>query len=128
RGGLQSAVGTADQRRRQPLVGGDVAEREPALVAVPLLVDRRVLAGQPAGDLAAPVVGALSAAGGAVLADAGLAAQVERAGAEAVLRAGQRADRADLGGVAREVALERLVLVDRDLLQGAALQQLDERG
>ena len=62
-----------------------------------------------------------------MLADAGLAAQVERAGAEPVLGAGERADRADLDGVAGEVGLERLVLVDRDLLQRAALEQLDER-
>src|SRR3712207_8054496 len=58
---------------------------------------------------------------------AGLAAQVERPRAEPVLRAGQRPDRADLRGVAREVGGERLVLVDGHLLQGAALEQLDER-
>ena len=53
--------------------------------------------------------------------------QVERAGAEAVLRRGQRADRADLDRVAREVGLEGLLLVDADLLQRAALEELDER-
>ena len=53
--------------------------------------------------------------------------QVERAGAEAVRRGGQRADRADLDRVAGEVGLERLLLVDADLLQGTALDQRDER-
>src|SRR3712207_8508611 len=48
---------------------------------------------------------------------AGLAAQVERPRAEPVLRAGQRPDRADLRGVAREVGGERLVLVDGHLLR-----------
>ena len=47
-----------------------------------------------------------------------------RAGPEPVLGAGERADRADLGGVAGEVGLERLVLVDRHLLERAALEQL----
>src|SRR5207253_6488920 len=97
------------------------------LVAVPLLVDRRVLAGQPPLHRAAAVVGALGAARRAVLAHARLAAQVERPGAESVGGAGERADRADLRGVAREVGLERLVLVDRHLLERAALEQLDER-
>ena len=46
---------------------------------------------------------------------------------EPVGRAGQRADRADLHGVAGEVGLERLLLVDADLLQRAALEQGDER-
>ena len=53
--------------------------------------------------------------------------QVEGPRAEAVRRGGQRADRADLDGVAGEVALERLLLVDPDLLEGAALDQRDER-
>ena len=76
---------------------------------------------------AAAMVGAQRAAGGAVLADAGRADQVERAGLEPVARAGERADRADLHDVDGEVGLERLVGVDRDLLERAALEQLDER-
>ena len=83
---------------------------------------------------------------GVVLADAGRRDEVERAGPEAVRRAGQRADRADLHGVAGEVAGERAargVLGSRaqrrlplepedlrvepaDLLVGAALLQVDE--
>lgn len=73
------------------------------------------------------MVGAGRAAGGAVLADARRRYEVERAGAEAVGRAGERADRADLDGVAGEVRLERLLLVDADLLERAALDEGDER-
>ena len=108
--GLQHAVLVTDQRVGEPVGLGGVGERPAALVAVPLLVDLRVVAGEAAGDLAAPVVGALRAAGGAVLADARRGDQVERAGPEAVRRAGQRADRADLHGVAGEVGLERLAV------------------
>ena len=123
---LQPAV-PADQRGGQPGVGRGVPEGEATLVAVPLGVHRRVVTGQPAQHRPAAVVGALGAARGAVLADAGLAAQVERARAEPVGRAGERPDRADLHGVAGEVGLEGLVLVDRDLLQRAPVEQLDER-
>ena len=56
--------------------------------------------------------------------------QVERAGPEPVLRAGQRADRADLHGVAGEVRVERASLASgsiADLLAAAtALHQVDE--
>ena len=61
--------------------------------------------------LAAPVVGALGAAGRAVLARARRGDQVERPGPEPVLRAGQRADRADLDRVAGEVGVERRVVL-----------------
>ena len=53
--------------------------------------------------------------------------QVEGPRAEAVVGGGERADRADLDRVAREVGLERLLLVDADLLEGAPLDQRDER-
>ena len=91
---------------RSPMRG--VGEGPAALVAVPLLVDLRVVAGQPAQHHAAAVVGALGAARRAVLAHAGAGHQVERAGPEPVGGAGQRADRADLHGVAAEVGVERL--------------------
>ena len=117
----------ADHRRGDPVGRGGVLEPPPALVAVPLLVDLGVVAGQPAQHLAAPPVGAHVAAGRAVLADAGRGHQVERAGAEPVLRAGQRADRADLYGVAGEVGLERVAGEDVDLLGGGAVHQVDER-
>src|SRR6185312_3116125 len=53
--------------------------------------------------------------------------EVERPGTEAVRGAGERTHRADLHRVAGEVRLERLVLVDRNLLERAPLEQVDER-
>src|SRR3954468_72831 len=120
------------RRRRAPSGSGcgpwgRVLEGPPALVAVPLLVDGRVRAGEAAQNLAATPVGALLATGRAVLADARRGDEVERARAEAVLRAGEGADRADLHGVAGEIGVERLVGVDRNLFECASLEQLDER-
>ena len=99
----------ADQRSGEPVAAGGVVERPAALVAVPLLVD---LAGRrrPAG--AAPCRGGGRCAGAQPEAQCSHAVgrrdQVERAGPEAVRRAGQRADRADLHRVAGEVGVERL--------------------
>ena len=115
-----------DQRRGQPVGLGRVGERPPALVAVPLLVDGRILASQPARDPAAPDVGALPAAGGAVLAHARHRHQVEGPGPEPVSGAGERADRAHLHGVAGEVGVERLAFGGADDLAGAALHEIDE--
>src|SRR6202023_3050672 len=114
------------QRRPQPVRLGRVAERPPALVAVPLLVHQRLVAREAAQHGAAPGVRALVAPGGAVLADARRGYQVERAGLEAVLRAGERTDRAHLHGVAREVGVERLAGRGPDVLARPALQELDE--
>ncbi|CAM3971119.1 hypothetical protein NORO109296_15625 [Nocardiopsis rhodophaea] len=126
-GDLQSAGPlVADEGTLEPVGLGGVRERPPALVAVPLLVDLRVVPGQAAGDFAAAVVGALGAPRGAVLAHTGGTDQVEGAGAEAIGGAGERAHRTDLHGVAGEVGLEGLTLGDTDLFLGAALQQLDE--
>src|SRR6266581_2156984 len=116
-----------DHRRGDPVEGGGVLEAPPALVAVPLLVDLGVVTGQAPHDLAAPPVGAHVAAGRAVLARAGRGHQVERPRAEPVLGAGQRADRADLHGVAGEVGLELVAGEDVDLLGGRAVHQVDER-
>ncbi len=123
----QSAGGVADERRRQPIGLSRVLERPAALVAVPLLVHVGILAGQPAGNPAAPPVRALGASRRAVLAHRVGRLQVERAGPEPVGRPGQRADRADLHGVAGEVRLERHLGGRADLLLGAALEQVDER-
>jgi hypothetical protein len=76
---------------------------------------------------AAAVVGALGAAGRAVLAHARAGHQVEGPGPEPVGGAGEGADRADLHGVAAEVGVEGLARGDADLLQRAAFQQRDER-
>src|SRR5665647_2328023 len=87
----------------------------------------KVVGGHTAKDGATTVVGAGGTTARAVLAHARGRDEVIGAGAEAVCRSGQRADGADLDGVAGEVGLERLVLVDADLLQGATLDQGDER-
>ena len=64
---------------------------------------------------------------GAVVADPVGRGQVERPGLEPVGGRGQRPHRADLDDVAAVVAVVRLVLVDRHLLQRPPLEQLDER-
>src|SRR5690606_40109124 len=114
-GGHPQDTVLADHRELDPVAHERVGEGPATLVAVPLLVDRRVVGRQAAHDRAAPVVGALGAATRAVLADAGGRDEVEWAGAEAVGRPRERSDRADLDGVAGEVGLERLLLVDADL-------------
>jgi len=53
--------------------------------------------------------------------------EVPGPGAEAVLRGGQCADRADLHGVAREVGVERLLLEVQHLHAIAAVDEVDER-
>ena len=117
----------ADLRVAEPVTRRGVVEGEAVLVGDPLLVDLGVVAGEAAHHLAAPVVHADRGTTGVVLGDRRRGDQVEGAGAEAVLGRGQRADRADLDRVAGEVAVVRLLLVDADLLEGAALEQLDER-
>ncbi len=127
RGRAEHALVIAHQGGGQPVRLGGVGERPPSLVAVPLLVHLRIVAGQAAGDHAAPVVGALAAAGRAVLADAGRGHQVERPRTEPVGGPGQRPDRADLHGVAGEVRVERHPIGGRDPLVRAAPEELDER-
>src|SRR5699024_2277568 len=65
----------------QPVGLGRVGECPATLVAVPFLVDLRVVPGQAACDLTAPVVGALGAAAGTVFTDAGCGDQVYGSGA-----------------------------------------------
>ena len=125
-GGPQLAV-LGQVRDQHPLGGLGVGEAVAAPVAVPGLVDLVVVAGELAGDHAPAGVDAQVAAGGAVVADPVGRGQVERPGLEPVGRRGQGPDRADLDHVAGEGALVRLVLVDGHLLQGPALEQLDER-
>ena len=52
--------------------------------------------------------------------------QVERTCLEPVVRTRQRADWADLNGVAGEVGIERLILGGSHLLLGTAFEQFDE--
>ena len=67
---LPSSSRTCGVVIRSPL--GGVGERPAALVAVPLLVDLRVVTGQAAQHLSAPVIGALGASRRAVFAHARL--------------------------------------------------------
>jgi hypothetical protein len=114
-------------RDQHPLRVLGVGEAVAATVAVPGLVDLVVVEGELPRDQAAAGVDAEVAAGGAVVADPLRGAEVEGAGLEAVGGRGERAHRADLDHVAGVVAAIRLVAVDADLLQRAALEQLDER-
>ena len=125
--GHEHPVGVPDQGPGEPVRLGGVGEPPPALVAVPLLVDLRVVGGEAAHDPPAAVVGPLPAAGRAVLTDAAGGDQVERAGPEPVRRAGERADRADLHGVAGVVGVERVAVGGADHLVRPALDELDER-
>jgi hypothetical protein len=112
---------------REPVTGLGVAEGEAVLVGDPLLVDLGVVARKAAHHLAASVVDTDGGSARVVLRDRGAGDQVEGAGAEAVIGAGEGTHRADLDGVAGEVGLEGLLLVDADLLQRTALDQRDER-
>src|SRR5674476_1422301 len=96
-------------------------------VAGPTLGYRRDGCRPSAQDGATTVIRAGRATARAVLTDARGGDQVERARTETVCGAGQCADRADLDRVAGEVGLERLLLVDADLLQGTTLDKGDER-
>ncbi len=98
-GGLQDPL-AAHQGARDPVVLVTVAETEPALVAVPLLIDLRQVTGQPALHPVLAMVGAQFTAGGAVLAGGPGGDQVEGPGVEPVVLAGQRPDRADLDDIA----------------------------
>ena len=103
----------ADERPGQAVGLVLPREGEAVLVGDPVLVHHGVVVGEPAQDLAATVVGADRASRGVVLGDAGARHEVERARAEAVRGARERADGADLDGVARVVRAEgvaRLVL------------------
>src|SRR5690242_7836416 len=106
-GRAELAVFVADERGGDAVTLGGVGERPATFVAVPLLVDLRIVTGQAAQHFSAPVVGALGATRRAVLAYAGTGHQVERPGPESVGRTGERTDRADLHGVAGVVRLKR---------------------
>src|SRR5699024_8476874 len=115
RGDTEVSSNTSDHRELEAVTEARVGEGPPALVAVPLLVDLRVVAGHPAQHGAATVVAAQGAPVGTVLADVRRRDEVEGTGPETVGSAGERPDRADLDGVAREVGLEGLLLVDAHL-------------
>ena len=115
-----------DERLNDPLGTLRVRVREPTLVADPLVVDLAVVLRQHPDELAAPRLRGDPAAARAAIARRVGAGHVERARAEAERRRRKRADGADLDDVPTEDAVVRLVLEDSDLLQRAALEQLDE--
>ena len=116
----------SNQRGRHPVVATAIAEGEAALVTVPLLVDLGQVAGIATLDLVVTVVGAQLTTGGAVLTGRHRRDEVEGAGTEAVLGAGEGSHRADLDDVAREVGVEVVALVGPDLGNSPALLQVDE--
>ena len=101
----------------------EVREGEAALVAEPALVDLGVVAREDALDLALARRRADVAADRAEAADRRHVLDLPRPRLEAVLRRGERADRAELGHVAGEVALVRLVLERRDHRLRAAVDR-----
>ena len=124
RGGLQAVV-AHEGRGQSPRIVGE-PQRVPALVAQPRVVDLELVPREVADDLPATDVDAEVAAAAAVWADAVGGGEVERPRGEAVRRGRERADGADLDGVAAERRREVLAGRDRDLLGGAPRIQLDE--
>ena len=111
----------------EPVVAVDGLEAEPALVAEPAPVDRVDVDALVAEDLVAARLHDDPAAHRAARAGALGLVEVPRPGLEAVGRRGERADRADLHGVAAEVAGERVVGEGVDLRLVAAVLEVDER-
>ena len=136
--GLRQRVGpTATRRGRRPCadercaeaVGAvDRLEAEAALVAEPAPVDRVDVDAQVAQDLVAGRLhrrcGSRPSRSVQVRLDL---VEVPRAGLEAVRLGGERADRADLHGVAAEVGGERVVGEGVDLGLVAAVLEVDQR-
>src|SRR5690606_4826059 len=128
RGQRRAGTGTgAHQRFGQAVLGGDGLEGEAALVAQPGPVDRvrgdaveaqHLVTGRVDGHPTSDRTGGAGRLGGL---------EVPRAGLEPVRLGGQRADRADLHGVAREVRVERLAGERVDLGVGAAVDEVDQR-
>ena len=94
---------------------------EAAAIAQPALVDVRVGARDESQHGLGAAVDLDVAADGAAVADRRGAHQVPRAGLEAVLATGQRADRAQLDRVAGEQRVVRLAVECGDLAVGAAI-------
>ena len=120
-------VALAGERRAEAVVAVHGAEAEATAVAEPAPVHRVDVDALVAQDLVAARLherAAADRAGGAGALDL---VEVPRAGLEAVGRGGERADRADLHGVAAEVAGEGVVGERVDLRLVAAVLEVDER-
>ena len=118
---LHAAPADAPERVDDPVVGVEVGEREPALVADPALVDLGVVARQDPLHLALARRHRDVAADRAVRADRRHVLDLPRPRLEAVARREQRADRAELGDVAGERRAVRVVAEGRDQRLRAAV-------
>ena len=118
---LEAAAAHALERVDDPVVRVEVREGEAALVAQPALVDLGVVAREDPLDLALARRRADVAADRAEAADGGDVLDLPRPRLEAVLRRGERADRAELDHVAAERRAVALVLEGRDQRLGAAV-------
>src|SRR5439155_3252642 len=108
---------------REPILVVGKGEREPALVAGPRLVHVGVVPGEVPNDLAPAEIDPQVAPARAVRAHRVPRSDVEGARCEAVRGRGQRADRTDLDGVAREGRPEVVAGGDGDLLRSATIEQ-----
>src|SRR6185503_6250675 len=111
----------ARERLADPVLGAEVGEREAPLVAEPAAVDLRVVPRLHALDRALARRRADIAAGGAEAADGRHVLDLPGPRLEAVLRGGQRADRAELDHVPREGRAVRVLREGRDLRVRAAV-------
>ena len=124
---LGEAALAAHERRGEALIGVRGLVAEAAAVAEPAPVDGLGVDAELAHELVARRLHDDSAPDAAVRARALDLLEVPWPGLEPVRRGGQRADRADLHRVAREVRRERLVGERQDLRLVATLHEADQR-
>ena len=117
----------AHERRAEAVVGAHGLEVEPAPIAHPAPVDRIGVDAEVPHELVAARLHDGAAADRAGRARALDLFEVPRPRLEPVRRRRQRADRADLHGVAREVRGERLVGERQHLRRVAAVGEADQR-
>src|SRR5262249_51294073 len=120
---LEPAPASAPQRVGNPVVGVQVREGKPPLVAEPALVDLGVVPREDPPHLALALVGVDVAADRAEAADRRDALEFPRTDVEARLCRQQRADGAELGDVARERARVGLVFERGDHRLGAPVER-----
>src|SRR5688572_13791126 len=126
-GGRPEHIAVPDERVGEAVLTVPVAVSEAILVGNPFLIDVWIVARQTSHHLATSVIDPDRRAAGVMFGDRGRGDQIKGPRPEAVRRAGQGTDRADLDGVAGEVGLEGFLFVDADLLQSTALDERNER-
>ena len=125
--GRNERVAFAEKRLGESTVGVDGFARETTFVAQPAPVDRVDVDSGETLDFIARRVDRDPAADRAHLAGRLGGVEIPRAGLEAIAGGGERADRADLDGVAAEVRRERFVRERVDLGVVAAVDEVDQR-